>query len=173
MPANLKRTRLPHVSSLWHQRACHSNPAIDRLQLRQPNQFRQSDCTERPRFHSFRQSDANAGPLTYTARSLPSRSSRLKVTSGYVLSGRCASLDTLRADLHTDTDSTCLMTPVRQPAVKKHCHSRRPRVRIRRTNWHSKCIKPGCQLVSCGFIRLWWKRSDENVAARPTTTRRT
>jgi hypothetical protein len=34
-------------------------------------QFRQSDWTERPRFHSRRQSDANAGPLTYTARSLP------------------------------------------------------------------------------------------------------
>jgi hypothetical protein len=111
VPANLKWTRLPHVSSLWHQRACHSNPAINRLQSRQPNQFRQSDCTERPRFHSFRQSDADVGPLTYAARSLPSRSSRLKVTSGCVLAGRCAFLDTLRADLHTDTDSTSLMTP--------------------------------------------------------------
>jgi hypothetical protein len=40
-----------------------------------------------------------------------SRSSRLKVTSGCVLAGRCASLDIQRADLHTDTDSTSLMTP--------------------------------------------------------------
>jgi hypothetical protein len=47
-----------------------------------------------------------------------SRSSRLKVTSGYVLAGRCASLDILlcvfahsASDFDTDTDSTSLMTP--------------------------------------------------------------